>query len=40
MSFYPGEGKKNTIRLSYSTMKEDKIREGMKRLGAVLSEMM
>ena len=38
MSFYPNEGKKNTIRLSYSTMKNDKIREGMKRLGEVLSE--
>ena len=38
MSFYPNEGKKNTIRLSYSTMKNDKIREGMRRLGEVLSE--
>lgn len=38
MSFYPDKGKKNTIRLSYSTMKNENIREGMKRLGEVLCE--
>lgn len=38
-SFYPNGGKSNTIRLSYSTMKNDLICEGMKRLGGVLSEM-
>lgn len=38
-SFYTDCGRADTIRLSYSTMPEERIREGMKRLGAVLNEM-
>ncbi|WP_239984972.1 PLP-dependent aminotransferase family protein [Sporolactobacillus pectinivorans] len=36
-AFYPGRVKNNTFRLNYSNMPEEKIVEGMKRLGAVLT---
>ncbi len=35
-SFFPNGGNNNTFRLNYSTMPEDKIVEGIKRLGEVL----
>ncbi|WP_346878800.1 MULTISPECIES: PLP-dependent aminotransferase family protein [unclassified Clostridium] len=35
-SFFPNGGKKNFFRLNYSNMPEDKIVEGIKRLGKVL----
>ncbi|GGL51119.1 aminotransferase [Sporolactobacillus putidus] len=35
-AFYPSRVKNNTFRLNYSNMPEEKIVEGMKRLGAVL----
>ena len=35
-SFYPNGGKDNTFRLNYSMMSEDKIQEGIQRLGKVL----
>ncbi|WP_144552525.1 PLP-dependent aminotransferase family protein [Bacillus sp. X1(2014)] len=34
--FFPNETKNNAIRLNYSNMPKEKIREGMKRLGDVL----
>ncbi len=37
-SFFPNNPKKNTFRLNYSNMPEDRIVEGMKRLGAVLKQ--
>lgn len=37
-SFFPNGGKENTFRMNYSNMPEDKIAEGVKRLGAVLKE--
>ena len=37
--FYPNGGNANHIRLNYSCMPEDKIVEGMKRLGETLTEM-
>jgi 2-aminoadipate transaminase len=37
-SFYPNGGKENTFRLNYSMMSEEKIREGIKRLGKVLKQ--
>lgn len=37
-SFYPNGGKHNTFRLNYSTMPDDKIVEGIKRLGSVLKK--
>ncbi|OPJ55438.1 aminotransferase-like domain-containing protein [Alkalithermobacter paradoxus] len=37
-SFFPNGGKENTFRLNYSNMPEDKIVEGVKRLGKVLRE--
>lgn len=39
-SFYPNGGNENTFRLNYSNMPEDKIKEGIARLGEVLKEMM
>lgn len=39
-SFFPNGGNENTFRLNYSNMTEDKIEEGIKRLGKVLKEMM
>jgi 2-aminoadipate transaminase len=35
-SFFPNGGGKNTLRLNYSNMTEEKIREGIKRLAAVI----
>lgn len=34
--FFPNSKKENTIRLSFATMPDDKIKEGVKRLGKVL----
>ena len=39
-SFFPNGGKTNTFRLNYSTMPEDRIVEGIKRIGKVLKEFM
>lgn len=36
--FFPNGGVKNAFRLNYSNMPEDRIIEGMKRLGAVLKQ--
>ena len=38
-SFYPNGGNENTFRLNYSNMTEEKIQEGIVRLGKVLTEM-
>ena len=35
-SFFPNGGRENTLRMNYSTMPEEKIVEGVKRLGEVL----
>jgi DNA-binding transcriptional MocR family regulator len=37
--FYPNEGGQNTCRLSFSSMTEDKIVEGIGRLAAAIKEM-
>lgn len=37
-SFFPNGGKKNFFRLNYSNMNEEKIVEGIKRLGVVLNK--
>lgn len=37
-SFFPNGGRENTFRLNYSNMSEERIQEGIKRLGAVLKE--
>lgn len=37
-SFFPNGGNENTIRLNYSNMDEERIREGIKRLGKVIKE--
>lgn len=37
-SFYPNGGVYNTCRLNYSNMPEDKIKEGIKRMGEVIKE--
>jgi 2-aminoadipate transaminase len=34
--FFPGGGGHNTMRLNFSNANEDKIKEGMARLGSVL----
>ncbi|MDR3348944.1 MAG: PLP-dependent aminotransferase family protein [Acidaminococcales bacterium] len=34
-AFYPNGGQKNTLRLNFSNMPEDRIREGIKRMAAV-----
>lgn len=39
-SFFPNGGNENTFRLNYSNMPEDKIKEGIARLGKVLKEML
>lgn len=39
-SFYPNGGNENTFRLNYSNMTEEKIEEGIIRLGKVLKEML
>ncbi|MEG2983929.1 MAG: PLP-dependent aminotransferase family protein [Peptostreptococcaceae bacterium] len=38
--FFPNGGKENTFRMNYSNMPEDRIVEGVKRLGKVLKEFM
>jgi len=37
-SFFPNGGNENTMRLNFSAMPEDKIREGMERLAGVIKE--
>ena len=37
-AFYPNGGNKNHFRLNFSNMTEDKIVEGIKRLGNVLKK--
>jgi DNA-binding transcriptional MocR family regulator len=39
-SFFPNGGHENTLRLNYSNMAEDRIEEGVRRLGAVLRELL
>jgi len=39
-SFFPNGGNENTFRMNYSNMDEERIVEGVKRLGKVLREMM
>src|SRR5699024_9364370 len=39
-SFFPNGGNENTFRMNYSSMDEERIVEGVKRLGKVLREMM
>ena len=39
-SFFPNGGNENTLRMNYSNMNEDRIVEGVKRLGAAIKEMM
>jgi len=39
-SFFPNGGHENTFRLNYSNMCEDRIVEGIKRLGKAIKEMM
>lgn len=39
-SFYPNGGNENTFRLNYSNMDEERIVEGIKRLGKVIKEAM
>ncbi|SCX81402.1 aminotransferase-like domain-containing protein [Alkaliphilus peptidifermentans] len=39
-SFFPNGGRENTLRLNYSNMPEDKIKEGIERLGKVLEKAM
>ena len=39
-SFFPNGGKENCFRLNYSNMPEDRILEGIKRLGLVLKQHM
>src|SRR5690606_26219467 len=39
-SFFPNGGNENTMRLNYSNMDEERIKEGIKRLGAVIKEAM
>jgi len=37
-SFFPNGGRKNYFRLNYSNMSDEKIVEGIKRLGAVIKK--
>lgn len=39
-SFFPNGGRENTMRMNYSNMPEDKIVEGIRRLGSVLKEVL
>jgi 2-aminoadipate transaminase len=39
-SFFPNGGNENTFRMNYSSMDEERIVEGIKRLAAVIKEMM
>ena len=38
-SFFPNGGRENTLRLNYSNMPEERIADGMRRLGEVLREL-
>ncbi len=38
-SFFPNGGHENTLRLNFSNMPEDRIEEGVRRLGSVLREL-
>jgi 2-aminoadipate transaminase len=38
-SFYPNGGRENAMRLNFSNMSEEKIVEGIERLGKILKEM-
>jgi 2-aminoadipate transaminase len=38
-SFFPNGGHENTLRLNFSNMPEERITEGIARLGAVLHEL-
>jgi 2-aminoadipate transaminase len=38
-AFFPNGGVENTLRLNYSNMPEERIREGIKRLSAVIQSM-
>jgi len=37
-AFFPNGGVKNTLRLNYSNMPEDRIREGIRRLAGVIRQ--
>lgn len=37
-SFFPNGGKENTFRMNYSCMPDDKIVEGIKRIGEILKK--
>ena len=37
-AFFPNGGHENTMRINYSNMPEERIIEGIERLGALLSE--
>jgi 2-aminoadipate transaminase len=39
-SFFPNGGHENTLRLNYSNMPEERIEEGIRRLGTVLRELL
>lgn len=39
-AFYPEGGKENTFRLNFSNMLENKIVEGIKRIGEVLQNIL
>lgn len=39
-AFFPNGGHENTLRINFSNMPEDRIAEGLKRLGAVLKAML
>ena len=39
-SFFANGGHENTLRLNYSNMPEERIREGVERLAGVLREVM
>ena len=39
-SFFPNGGNENTMRLNYSNMDEERIVEGIKRLGTAIKKMM
>lgn len=39
-AFFPNGGVENTMRLNYSSMPEDKIKEGIKRLGEAIGDML
>lgn len=39
-AFFPNGGRENTFRINFSNMSEDRIVEGMKRLGAILHQVL